>query len=493
MSFFKTIWEAFFDVDTNKQRTNCGTKNVQQTTSRQSVAIQQSVTIRQSSSNSVDPAKPSTAPSQPVLVKEPDDLGTPDLPRPDEVTWLRDSHKTEVAIDILWRLGRDKASRYYWEYYYVQRGAIEEIMGDRQEQSDYDCFWREMRDCWKLLRHPFWSAYIAGHLPSPQVASGHPELVKESCILDLPEFKYRQVKSLLQDGVYTLGTLQRSLFNDHWQPADIGDRDKWYFRKILAQYGLEVPPSDECDPVPFAEQYIAAVFGVKKRLSYCEFIRGDEPFEDRVRRIQENRLVLESYVDTCEDMLLYLRSVDEYELKKALHDARRNLKVRKILAGGDYPEARSSIAEGVNLDELTKVSVGDLALSSRAKHRIQKHFRYKRGDVTLADLVQSYEDDWLLDDSVGAAEVKEYLYQHGYIIRPEDMPMDERTPIAYLGLPTRIRKPLRYPGHVETVDDLVRCCSGDDPVFSLRDVDGLGKKGLEVIRTRLIELGFLTE
>lgn len=69
--------------------------------------------------------------------------------------------------------------------------------------------------------------------------------------------------------------------------------------------------------------------------------------------------------------------------------------------------------------------------------------------------------------------------------------MDENTHIAYLGLPIRIADCLRYPGRVETVDDLIRCCSGNDPVFSLKDTRGIGKKSLETIRIRLTELGFL--
>ena len=90
-----------------------------------------------------------------------------------------------------------------------------------------------------------------------------------------------------------------------------------------------------------------------------------------------------------------------------------------------------------------------------------------------------------------STDIKEYLYRHKYVVRPEEMPMDENTHIAYLGLPIRIADCLRYPGRVETVDDLIRCCSGNDQVFSLKDTRSIGKKSLETIRIRLTELGFL--
>jgi len=428
-----------------------------------------------------------------TLVKEPVDLGTSDLPRPDGVVWLNDSRKAALAINILKRDKRELS--YYWNKYYLERRPVEEIV-IRQEQDRYDSFWNELRACWKVLNHPFWAAYIAGHFPNPRAVSGHPELIKEICVLDVKELKRRQVDSLVEDGVYTLGLLQRSLFNEQWRPEDVTVRDKWYFRKVVAQYGLEVPPSDEPDPIPFAELYIGAVFGVKvtpkKRLSSCGFIQGDESLEERIARIKELRMVIEFYIDACEDIMFYQRSTmdDEYTLRYAMHNIRRNLEAMKILAGGDYPEVRSSAVEGINLDELEEVLAKDLELSSRAKRMIREYFC--SDDVTLADLVRAYVN-WLLHDNTPAAtELKEYLYQHDYVIRPENMPMDVRTSVAYLGLPTRIRQNLRF-SRVETVDDLVRCCSGNDPVFSFRDMEGIGKRSAETIRGRLVELGLLAD
>ncbi len=291
--------------------------------------------------------------------------------------------------------------------------------------------------------------------------------------------------------------LQNGLFNDRWQPENITDRDKWYFRKVLMQYGLEVPPSDEPDPIPFAELFIGAVFDVKvtpeKRLSSYDFIQGDEPFEDRVRRIQEEDLVTEWRISGCEDDMFYSLPTDTIYASWAVSDARKALKARKILAGGDYPEVRSAVMEGVDLDQLEKVLVKDLGLSSRAWRRIQQeHFSSIADELTLADLITRDYHNWLVGANDSAStEIKEYLYQHHYVIRPEDMPMDERTHFAYLGLPVRIRDGLRYPGRVETIDDLVRCCSGKDPVFTLRYTRGIGKKSMEAIQARLVELGFL--
>jgi len=475
------------DVSYHAEARQTTHESARQTTSNTQKATQQP------NRASTRAAKPPAAPVRPALVKEPDDLGTPDLPRPDEVTWLSDSRKTRIAIDTL--NGAKWGMSYDWNKYYLERKPVEEIV-DEQDQKSYDSFWRTLRACWKMLNHPFWSAYIAGHFPNPQAVSGHPELIKEICVLDVKELKRRQADSLIKDGVYTLGLLQRSLFNDQWRPAGLTDRDKWYFRKVVTQYGLEAPPSNEPDPIPFAELYIGAVFGVKvtskKRLNSYGFILGDEPLEDRIARAKELSGVIEWYIDDCEDIMFYQYSTmhDEHTLKWAMRNVRGNLKARKILAGGDYPEMRSSAAEGVNLDELEKVLAKDLELSPRAKRMIHEDFC--SDDVTLADLVRNYAD-WLLNDDTSAAtELKEYLYQHNYVIRPEDMPMDARTPVAYLRLPTRIRYYLRY-GRVETVDDLVRWCSGNGPVFNLRDLKGIGKRAMETIQDRLTELGFLAD
>lgn len=454
----------------------------------------QHATFSQRRSEPVNVTQPPATSTQPAFIKEPDDLGTPNLPLPDEVPWLDDSRKTRIALEILerddWGMSCD------WNKYYVERKAVEEIVS-KQEQRCYDYFWQRLRDCWKMLQHPFWKAYLAGHFPDPQVVKGIPALVKEICVLDVKELKYRQAQSLIEDDVYTLGMLQSSLFSDRWQPTGINDMDKWYFRKVLMQYGLEVPPSDEPEPIPFAELFIGTVFGVKvtpqKRLSSYDFIQGDESLEDRVRRVQEEGLVPECAMKDCEDVLFY-QYPESYgcDTGWALRDARRSLKARKILAGGNYPEVRSAMVEGVDLDQLEKILVKDLSLSSRAQRGIREYF-VSRSVVTVADLVRTYHDWLVYEDSVASIEIKEYLYQHDYVIRPEDMPMDERTHIAYLKLPTRVRMQLRYPGRVETVDDLVRCCSGNDPVFSLRYTEGIGKKSMEAIRARLVELGFLTD
>ncbi len=316
-------------------------------------------------------------------------------------------------------------------------------------------------------------------------------------MLDIEGFKSRQTHSLIKDGVYTLGILQTSLFSDRWQPKGINDMDKWYFRKILMQYGLEVPPSDQPDPIPFAELFIGAVFGVKvtpqQRLSSYSFIVGDEPLEDRVQRIQKEGLIYRNAISDCEDVLFYLYPENDYRgTNRALRYTRRDLKARKILAGGEYPEVRNAMMEGVDLEQLDKISVQDSGLSRRAQRRIREYFRHD-DTFTVADLVRTYHDWLIYEDTTAATEIKEYLYQHGYVMRPENMPMDKRTHIAYLGLPTRVRMSLRYPGNVETVDDLVRCCSGNDPVFSLRYAEGIGKKSMEIIRARLVEFGFLTD
>jgi len=165
--------------------------------------------------------------------------------------------------------------------------------------------------------------------------------------------------------------------------------------------------------------------------------------EGRIARIKELLMVMGSYIDVCEDIMFYQRSTmdDEYTLRYAMHNVRRNLEAMKILAGGDYPEVRSSTVEGINLDELEEVLAKDLELSPRAKRMIREHFC--SDDVTLADLVRAYAN-WLFhDDTPAATELKEYPYQHDYVIRPENMPMDAHAPVAYLRLFTRIRQNLR--------------------------------------------------
>lgn len=482
MGFFPELIAGLFGV-VNQQTASCRVE-VHQTTHE---------TAQRATSNTQQAKKPPVTPAQPTLIKEPDDLGTPDLPRPNEVPWLNDPRKAKAALTAL---DHGRPYTWQWERYYLKREALEEVVY-KQEQYCYDDFWSDMRECWKLLHHPFWSAYIAGHFPDPQAVKGNPMLTREICVLDVKELKSRQSDSLVKESVYTLGVLQNGLFNDRWQPENITDRDKWYFRKVLMQYGLEVPPSDEPDPIPFAELFIGAVFGVKvtpeKRLSSCDFIQGDEPFEDRVRRIQEEGLVTEWRISGCEDDMFYSLPTDTRYANWAVSDARKALKARKILAGGDYPEVRSAVMEGVDLDQLEKVLVKDLGLSSRAWRRIQQeHFSSMADELTLADLITRDYHNWLVGANDSAStEIKEYLYQHHYVIRPEDMPMDERTHFAYLGLPVRIRDGLRYPGRVETIDDLVRCCSGKDPVFTLRYTRGIGKKSMEAIQARLVELGFL--
>lgn len=321
-------------------------------------------------------------------------------------------------------------------------------------------------------------------------------------MLDVEELKSWQVENLIEDGVYVLGTLQNCLFNSYWRPADLNDRDKWHFRKVLAQYGLDVPPSNEPDPIPFEELYIGAVFGFdvtpEKRLISYGFIRGDEPLKDRVERVKDLWFVGD-WIEAYEDVAFFLRS-DHHErcmADMAVGDARRNLRVRKILAGGNYPEVRSVVVEGVDLDELEKIRVDDLEMPERAKKVIQRCLREHydgRKDLTLADVVKTYHHGWLLYERGSAAvEAREYLYQHNYVMRPEDMPMDERTPIAYLELPIRIWDSLRRYKSFETADDLVRCLANDDPVFfPLRYAEGIGKKSIEIIKARLVELGLMS-
>lgn len=204
-------------------------------------------------------AKTATTATQPTLIKEPDDLGKPGLPRPEDVPWLSNPQQVDVATQIL---QRETHEFYYWRSYYVERKPIEKILS-RQEQVRYDHFWHVLRECWKVLRHPFWSSYLAGHFPDPQVVKDDSELVKEICVMDVKELKRRQITSLIKDGVYNLDTLRNSLLNARWQPEDINDRDKWFFRKVLAQYGLVVPLPDEPEPIPFAELYIGAVLALK--------------------------------------------------------------------------------------------------------------------------------------------------------------------------------------------------------------------------------------
>lgn len=151
-----------------------------------------------------------------------------------------------------------------------------------------------------------------------------------------------------------------------------------------------------------------------------------------------------------------------------------------------------AVLDGVDLDQLDKISVQSLSLSRRAQRKIQEYFIYEKV-VTVADLVRVYHDWLIYEDIAATTEIEEYLYRQGYVIRPEDMPMDEHTHIAYLGLSTRVRMSLCYPGNVETVDDLVRCCLGNDPVFSLRCLEGIGKKSMEAIQTRLVEFGLLAD
>ncbi len=468
--------------------------NCQKEAHRQQPVSQEEVASQQTSITTVQIATSTRS----TLIREPDDLGTPRLPRPEDVPWLNDSQKVSIALKAI-NFGTGGGNAYYWNQYYVDRKPVEEVVRE-QNQDSYDKVWCNLRANWKKLHHPFWAAYVAGHFPDPQAAKDKPELAKEICVLDVDELKYRQVKSLIDDGVYVLGMLQNCLFSNRWRPMDINDRDKWHFRKVLTQYGLEVPLSDEPDPIPFAELYIGAVFGVKvtpqKRLNSYDFIQGDESLEDRVRRVQEEGLVYGFSISDCEDVLFYLYPErSDRRLGWALRDARKSLRARKILAGGDYPEARSAIVGGVDLDELEKIRVEDLEMSARAKEIIQKLLHWYAGrdeDVTLADVVQTYHYGWLLyAQGAAAAEAREYLYRHNYVIRPEDMPMDERTPVAYLGLPVKIWKSLYYHGHVETAGDLIKCYSNDS-VFSLRDMSGIGKKSIDVIRARLVELGLLS-
>lgn len=509
MGFFAEFLRGVISM-TVVQTATCRTETrqvVHESTTRQTSSnIQRHTSTQKTSSSTQERASaqgqpkranpaPSPAPAaQPTLIKQPDDLGTPGLPLPDEVSWLDNAQKTRIALDILER--GEWGMSYRWNEYYVERKAVEEIVS-QQEQRYYDSFWQTLRDCWTMLRHPFWKAYLAGHFPNPQAVGHDTVLVREICVLDVKEFKYRQSQRLIEDEVYTLGMLQSSLFNDRWQPAGINEMDRWYLRKVLMQYGLNVPLSDQPEPIPFAELFIGAVFGVKvtpeQRLNSYDFIQGDEPLEDRVRRVQEEDLVPEYAIRDCEDALFYLYPEGPgCRSDWALDYAREALRARKILAGGDYPELRSAVVEGVDLDQLEKILVKDLSLSLRARRRIQEYFR-DGSTITVADLVRTYHD-WLInEDSTAASEIKEYLYQHNFVVRPEDMPMDERTHVAYLRLPFRVRKQLRYPGRVETVDDLVRCCSGNDPVFSLQYTRGIGKKSMEVIRARLVELGFLTD
>lgn len=153
---------------------------------------------------------------------------------------------------------------------------------------------------------------------------------------------------------------------------------------------------------------------------------------------------------------------------------------------------REAVLDGVDINQLDKISVQSLSLSRRVQRKIQEHFVYGKV-VTVADLVRAYHDRLIYEDTATATEIKEYLYRQGHVIRPENMPMDECTHIAYLGIPTRVRMSLCYPGNVEMVDDLVWCCLGNDPVFSLQYITGIGKKSMEIIRTRLVELGFLPD
>lgn len=115
----------------------------------------------------------------------------------------------------------------------------------------------------------------------------------------------------------------------------------------------------------------------ERRLSDCNFIQGDEPLESRIQRILDEGLIREFYIDDCEDALFY-RKFDCYGgrmLDRALKESRQNLKLRKILAGGNYPEARSAVVEGVDLDELAKIPVSELELTSRAQGRIRQYFK----------------------------------------------------------------------------------------------------------------------
>lgn len=502
MGFFANLL-SFFGV-TVEYEANCQANTMipqaPQMTKSQEVVTQQvpvkvAHTVTHQQASVVESAQVSTS-AQPVLIKEPEDLGTPGLPRPEDVPWLDDELKVSAALKAL----RCNGTGYYWNRYYVEKRRIEEIVFE-QEQDQYDRVWCKIRASWEKLRQPLWKAYVAGHFPDPQSVKGKPELAKEICVLDVEELKSWQVKNLIEDGVYVLGTLQNCLFNSYWRPTDLNDRDEWYFRKVLTQYGLDVPPSNESDPIPFEELYIGAVFGFdvtpEKRLSSYGFIRGDEPLKDRVEHIKDLWFI-GNWIEAYEDVVFFLRS-DHHERRMAemaVGDARRNLRVRKILAGGNYPEVRSVVVEGVDLDELEKIRVDDLKMPERAKEVIRRCLRgYYDGykDLTLADVVKTYHHGWLLYERGSAAvEAREYLYRHNYVMRPEDMLMDEHTPIAYLELPIRIWDSLRHYESFETADDLVRCLANDDPVFfPLRDAEGIGKKSIEVIRARLVELGLM--
>lgn len=507
MGFFANLL-SFFGV-TVEYEANCQANTTipqaPQMTKSQEVATQQvpvkvARTVTHQQASVVESAQVST-PVQPVLIKEPEDLGMPGLPRLEDVPWLDDELKVSAALKAL-RCNDEEDFAYYWNRYYVKKKRIEEIVFE-QEQDQYDRIWYKIRACWEKLRQPLWKAYVAGHFPDPQSVKGKPELAREVCVLDVEELKSWQVENLVEDGVYVLGTLQNCLFNSRWRPMDLNDRDKWYFRKVLVQYGLDVPPSNEPDPIPFEELYIGAVFGFdvtpEKRLSSYGFIRGDEPLKDRVERIKDSWF-FGDWIEAYEKVVFFLRS-DYHEglmAEMAVGNARRNLQVRKILAGGNYPEVRSAVVEGVDLDELEKIRVDDLEMPARAKEVMQCCLRWHydgRKDLTLADVVKRYHYGWLLYERGSAAvEAREYLYRHNYVMRPEDMLMDERTPIAYLELPIRIWDSLRRYESFETADDLVRCLANNDPVFfPLRDADGIGKKSIEVIRTRLIELGLLRD
>lgn len=501
LSFFGVTVEQEIDCQTDMGRvTQAPTPQTSHVAeSQETISRQVPVDITQPVQKVPVETVQSVTPVRPVLIKEPDDLGTPSLPRPEDVPWLDDSQKVNAVIKVL-NFGGE--STHYWHKYYIAKKSVEEIVFE-QKQDDYDYFWCRVRDCWKQLRQPFWKAYVAGHFPDPQAVKGNPELAREICVLDAEELKSRQVKSLIKDGVYVLGTLQNCLFSSIWRPMDLNNRDKWYFRKILTQYGLEVPPSDEPDPIPFEELYTGAVFGFdvtpEKRLSSYDFIQGDEPLEDRVRRVKD-LWCFDNRIDAYEDVVFFLRSNrhEKYAAENAVDEARRSVKARKILAGGNYPEVRSAVVEGVDLDELEKIRVEDLAMSARAIEVIQKLLLWYFGyydDCTLADVVRTYYRGWLLyERGAAAAEAREYLYRYNYVVRPEDMPIDERTPIAYLGLPIRIWSSLRRYESFETADDLVRCFSNDDPVFfPLRNVEGIGRRSVEIIRARLVGLGLLRD